>query len=138
MDPQRPNRILEEWDSVANQARRPAVPPRGVTVSGGLAGMSLAGVGLVAIALVAAVVWFGGRGQNGVAGIPPTSAPTESPSAVATPFATPSASVEPSAAPTPTPTPVPTPTPTPATPTASPPASRCGRGRPATGSATSS
>lgn len=113
MDPARPDRILEDWDSVTNQARRPNVPPRGVTVRSGLPGMGLAGVGLAAVALVAAVVWLGGRGPGGVGGIPPTTVPTDSP----TPIATPVASVEPTPAPTPTssarstPTLAPTPTP---------------------------
>lgn len=62
MDPNRPSdRILRDWDAVANSARQPAVAPqrRGMSGLPSLAG--LAGAGLAAAALIVAVGWLGGR-----------------------------------------------------------------------------
>lgn len=95
MDRSRVSRVLEEWSAVANQARRPAAPPRPVVVRGGLSGATLAGATLAAIVIAVAVLWLGGRGPNGLVGGPST---PSSPSA--TPVATPTSS--------PTPSPVPT------------------------------
>ncbi len=85
MDPSRhdrPDRILDDWANVAHEARRPAIPPRRVTIRSGLPGTSILGAGLVAAALVVAVAWLGGRGPlTGVGGDP-------SASPVATPVAT--------------------------------------------------
>ena len=52
MDPSRPNRILEDWSAVANEARRPAAPPRPVVVRGGLPGATLAGATVVVAGVV--------------------------------------------------------------------------------------
>jgi hypothetical protein len=111
MDPSRPDRILEEWNAVADGARRPSMPPRRVAVRAGSAGLSLAGVGVIAVVLLASAVWLGRPGSTGPGGV----VSTEFPSAaiVATPV--------PSSSPAPTPTPTPTATTTPApTPTAAP------------------
>lgn len=108
MDRSRVTRILEDWTAVANEARRPAVPPRRVVVRSGLSGATLAGATLVVVALVV-VVWLGRPGPNGSVG----GSPSTLPNSTATPVATPSASTIPTAAPTPTPTPTPTPAPTP-------------------------
>ena len=137
MDSSRPDRILEEWSAVADGARRPAMPPRRVDGSRGLAGLSLAGAGLSrwcsslrrsgSVAL--------GRPDRAVS-FPPSRHPRRW-----------SRRPQPSDSPTPTPTPSTTPAPTPtatatptahATPTAEPrigacaprtlrPGSRCGK-----------
>lgn len=100
MDPSRPDRILEDWDAVTRETRRPPAPPRRVVTRSRLSGASLAGAGLVVVALEIAVVWLGRPGGNGgVGGIPSTS-PSPSAAPVATPSADPSAR-----RPTPTPAP---------------------------------
>jgi hypothetical protein len=118
MDPSRPDKIVEEWETVANQARRPSAPPRGVVVRGGGSGSTLAGAGLLLAAVLVAAVWLGrqGPGPSGVVGgspsavVGPTATPAITP-AIPTP-ATPSAApvVTPPATPTPTPTPTVAPT----------------------------
>ena len=102
------DRILEEWNAVTNQARRPDSPPRRATVRGGLAGAGLAGASLLVVGVLIAVVWLGrpGNGPAGDIGGRPSTEPTP----ITTPVASPSAS------PTPAPTaavPVATPSPTP-------------------------
>lgn len=116
MDPSRVDRILEEWDAVASQARRPETPRRGVTVRSGSLGISLAGAAVVVVALVVGVVWLNGRGPGGIGSVPATPSPTATPVATASPVpstlvlvtASPALTPAPTAAPTPTPTPVPT------------------------------
>lgn len=118
MDPSRVDKILEEWDTVTSQARRPATPPRGVTVRSGSLGISLAGAAVIVMALVVGVVWLNGRGPGGIGSVPTTpslaATPVASalvlplPSATAVPTASPVPSATPTAAPTPSPTPVPT------------------------------
>jgi len=118
MDRSPVDRILEEWNAVTKQARRPDSPPSRSTVRGGLAGAGLAGASLVVLAVVVAVVWLGrGNGPAGDVG----GQPSASPSAITTPVPTPSASPSPTALATPSPTPAPTPTPVPtAAPTTGP------------------
>jgi len=103
MDPSRSDRILQDWDAVASQARRPVDPPRAVVVRSGLSGTSLAGALVLVAALVFAVVWFGrpvSDDQTGGIVVPPS----------ATPAVTSPPSDSPTAQPTPPPTPSPTPT----------------------------
>jgi hypothetical protein len=111
MDRSPADRILEEWNAVTNQARRPDSAPRRAGVRGGLAGAGLAGASLLVIGALIAVVWLGrpGSGPSGDVGGQPSSSPS------ATPLVTPS----PSPSPTPSASPVATPTATP-TPTAKP------------------
>ena len=116
MDPSRPDRILEEWNAVADGARRPSMPPRRVAVRAGSAGLSLAGVGVVAVVLLATAVWLGRPGSTGPGAVVSTGSPS------AAVVATPAPSTSP--APTPTTTPAPTPTAIPA-PTATPAISPC-------------
>src|SRR5215210_2067914 len=80
MDPSRSNRILRDWSAVANSARRPVVPPRGVVVRGGLPSFTFAGMAVAALAIVVAVAWLGTRGPTESLGsAPPASAPAASP-----------------------------------------------------------
>jgi hypothetical protein len=72
MDPTRPNRILEDWTSVAHAARRPAAPPRPVVIRSGVPGATLAGASLVVVGLVVAGVLLGRPGPNGVVGSSPS------------------------------------------------------------------
>jgi hypothetical protein len=118
MDPSRPDRILQEWNEVADGARRPAAPPTRVGVRGGASGTNLAGALVLVAAVVIAVAWLGRPGGNGGIGAVGSTAPT----ALTTPAAT--ASPSPTAAPTPTATAAPTPTATPK-PTATPAPSAC-------------
>jgi Protein of unknown function (DUF4232) len=110
MDRSPADRILEEWNAVTNQARRPDSAPRRSTVRGGLAGAGLAGASLLVIGALIAVVWLGrpGSGPTGDVGGQPSSSPSATP--VATPSPSPSPSPTPSATPVATPTPRPTPT----------------------------
>lgn len=101
MDPKRLDRILEDWDAAASEARRPAMPPRRDDIRRGPSSASVGGATLVVIALVIAVAWLGRPGTNG--GVGSIASAPASPSA--TPGATPSADTT---ATTPTPTPVPT------------------------------
>ena len=118
MDPQRPNKILDEWNSVTASVSPPAGRPRGIVVRSRLAGPGLVGGGLLIAGLLVAVVWLGRPGPDGGVGDVPSAQPSASQSAAvvdppATPVA-PSASptVQPSATPkvesTPTPSPAPT------------------------------
>ena len=68
MDRSPADRILEEWNAVTDQARRPRSAPRRSTVRGGLAGAGLAGASLLVIGALIAVVWLGrpGSGPTGV------------------------------------------------------------------------
>lgn len=59
MDPSRPNRILEDWTAIANEARRPAIPPRPILVRSGLPGATLVGASVVVVGLVVAGVLLG-------------------------------------------------------------------------------
>ncbi len=118
MDPSRPDRILEEWNAVADGARRPSTPPRRVTIRAGSAGLSLAGVGVVAVVLLATAVWLGRPGSTGPGGVVPSGSPS------ATIVETPAPSASPAPTPTPSPTPAPTPTVAP-TPTATPTIGAC-------------
>lgn len=100
MDPSRSDRILQDWDAVASQARRPVAPPRRVVVRGGLSGTTLAGTLVIAAALLIAVAWFGrpvSDDQTGV--IPPL--PSASPVATPLPSETPATQPTPEASATP-------------------------------------
>ena len=110
MDRSPADRILEEWNAVTNQARRPNSAPRRSTVRGGLAGAGLAGASLLVIGALIAVVWLGrpGSGPTGDVGGQPSSSPSATP--IVTPSPSPSPSATPSASPVATPTPTPTPT----------------------------
>src|SRR6478672_7360655 len=103
MDPSRPDRILKEWNAVADGARRPSAPPRRVAVRAGSAGLSLAGAGLVAVVVLVSAVWLGRPGSTGPGAVLPSGSPSAA--IVATPV--------PSASPTPTPAPTPSAAPTP-------------------------
>jgi hypothetical protein len=118
MDPSRPDRILQEWNEVADGARRPAAPPIRVGVRGGASGTNLAGALVLVAAVVIAVAWLGRPGSNGGIGAIGSTAPTAPATALAT------ASPSPSPTPTPTATAAPTPTATPK-PTAPPAPSAC-------------
>jgi len=111
MDRSPVDRILEEWNAVTNQARRPDSPPRRATVRSGLAGAGLAGASLLVVGALIAVVWLGrpgtGPGTGSVGGSPST-APSPTATALPTPSAGPSATPAPSAAPVATPSPTPT------------------------------
>lgn len=104
MDRSRVSPILEEWNAVASQARRPAAPPRRAAVRGGMPIGTLAGATLLMVALVAAGAWLGRSGPNGVVGgspsIPPnsTAAPVATPSAAPTPVSAPTTSAAPTTA----------------------------------------
>ena len=76
MDPSRSDRILQDWDAVASQARRPVAPPRAVVVRSGLSGTSLAGALVLVAVLLFAVVWFGRPVSDDETGgiLPPPSA----------------------------------------------------------------
>jgi len=116
MDPSKADKILEEWDAVASQARRPETPRRGVTVRGGSLGFSLAGAAVIVVALAVGVMWLGGRGAGGIGSVPATASPTATPVPTVSPVptalvlvtASPEVTPAPTAVPTPTPTPVPT------------------------------
>jgi len=112
MDPSRPDRILEEWNAVADGARRPSLPPRRVAVRAGSAGLSLAGAGLVAVVLLASAVWLGRPGSTGPGGVVPTGSPSAAIVVTPVPSASPAPTPTPSATPTPTAAPTPTPKPT--------------------------
>jgi hypothetical protein len=106
MDPSRSDRILQDWDAVASQARRPVAPPRAIVVQTGLSGTSLAGALVLVAALLFAVVWFGRPASDDQTGgilLPPS----------ATPAVTPPSSDGPTAQPTPSPSPSQEPTATP-------------------------
>jgi hypothetical protein len=98
MEPSRVSRILEDWSAVANEARRPAAPPRGIVFRSGFAGATLASAGLVVAALAIAVVLLSRQGPNDVIGSSPSPL-TPSASPVASPSASPAASPSPSASP---------------------------------------
>jgi hypothetical protein len=109
MDRNRSNRILEEWDAVANAAGRPLAAPRPRGLGPGpVAG--LAGAALAAVAIVVGLSWLGGRIAGPGVGNEPSGSPAPvaivSPSAVTPPpLPSPSASTTPSKAPSPSPTP---------------------------------
>ena len=81
MDPSRSNRILEDWTAVANEARRPAAPPRPVVIRSGLPGATLAGAGLVVVGLLVVGALLGRPGPLDEIGSSPS--PTD-PAASAT------------------------------------------------------
>jgi hypothetical protein len=97
MDPSRSDRILQDWDEVASQARRPVAPPRRVVVTGGLSGTSLAGALVIVAALLIAVAWFGRPSSDDQTGVVP-------PQPSATPAVTPLPSETPPTQSTPGPT----------------------------------
>lgn len=116
MDPNRkPDRILSDWDALANRAQPPTVAPRRHRSLAGIgASVGLLGAGVLAAALIVAVVALGGRitpsvggpapslataSQVAVASTPPTASPTSSPSTPSRPATPPptSAPVESSA-----------------------------------------
>ncbi len=104
MEPSRVNRVLEDWNRVAATARRPAAPPHGVVVRGGLPAASLLGAALIVVAIVFGGMWLGRQSPNGAGGNgSPTPPASSSPTAVET---------TPTLGPTPTLTPAPTPVPT--------------------------
>lgn len=74
MDRLRADRILADWDRVARQVRRPAMPPRSVTTTVLPASM-LAGVAVLLVTIAAASVWLVGPGRDG---LPGTGAPESS------------------------------------------------------------
>ena len=110
MDRSPVDRILEEWNAVTDQARRPDSPPRRASVRGGIAGAGLAGASLLVVGVLIAVVWLG-RPGNGPAG-DVGGRPSAEASAIATPLPTPSPSPTPAATPSASPTATPSPTPT--------------------------
>ena len=114
MDPSRPDRILREWDEVADGARRPAAPPKRVGVRSVASGTSIAGVGVLLTAVLIAVVWLGRPGANGGIGAVGSPLPSATAAGIVTPTTGPSPTVAPTATAgsTPTPTPARTPTPT--------------------------
>jgi hypothetical protein len=87
MEPTRVSRLLEEWNAIANHARRPAAPPRRVVVGTRLPSATLAGAGLVAVAVVLAGVLLSRPDPNNVGGItpPPSANPTAAPTPTAAP-----------------------------------------------------
>ena len=104
MDPSRPDRVLKEWDEVADGARRPAAPPTRVGVHGRSSATNLGGALVLVAAVVIAVAWLGRPSGNGGIGAVGSTAPSVAPTPTAT------ASPSPSGAPTPTVTTIPTPT----------------------------
>jgi hypothetical protein len=110
MDGNRSNRILDEWDGVANAAGRPVVAPRPRARGLGPV-VGLAGTVLAALAIVVGLSWLGGRIATSGVGNEPTLTPA--PVAVASPSVAPSSptpsaspSLAASASPSPSPTPV--------------------------------
>jgi uncharacterized protein DUF4232 len=87
MEPTRVSRLLEEWNAVANHARRPAAPPRGVVVGRRLPSATLTGAGFIAVALVLASVLLSRQDPNNVGGVTPP--PSVNPTAAPTPTAAP-------------------------------------------------
>jgi uncharacterized protein DUF4232 len=75
MEPTRVDKTLEEWKSVASEARRPAAPPRRSAVRSGVSTSTLAGASLAVAALVIAFLWVGGGGPNGSVGGSPSIRP---------------------------------------------------------------
>jgi hypothetical protein len=52
----------------------------------------LAGLSVVAVAVVVAVVWLGGRGPSGIAGVPPSASASATPDATVAPSSSPGSS----------------------------------------------
>ena len=117
MDPSRPDRILDEWNAVADGARQPSTPPRRVAVRAGSAGLSLAGAGLVAVVLLATAVWLGRPVSTGPGAVLPTASPSAATLETTAPSESPSPTPtsKPPGTPAPTPTVAPTPTARPTT-----------------------
>lgn len=113
MDPSRPDRILREWDEVADGARRPATPPKRVSVRSVTSGASIAGLGVLVTAVLIAVVWLGRPPANGGIGAVGSPLPTATQPVIVSPTTGPSPTIAPTATPDSTPAPTPTPTPTP-------------------------
>ena len=86
MDTSPVSRILEDWNAVANKARRPSVAPHRVVVRTGLPGGTLVGAGFLVVALLAAGIWLGRPGMNGPGGFSPapTATPTSTPTSAGT------------------------------------------------------
>ena len=105
MDRSRPDRILEEWNAVADEPAGRPTPPRRVVVRA-VCGPTLAGASLVAVVLVAARVARppGSTGPGGSSRSPSATRRDAAPSASPTP-------TQRRRRPTPTPTPTATPTP---------------------------
>jgi hypothetical protein len=57
-------RILDDWDGVANRAQPPAVAPRRAWSGGSLGGFSLLPLAAAALAVAVGVAWLGGRIGN--------------------------------------------------------------------------
>jgi hypothetical protein len=119
MEPDRAERILDEWSSVARSATPPGPPPRGATTSVTGAGISLAGAAVLVVALVAVFAVLNNRPDQTAPGALPSTSPSPS---VA--FASPSPSVAVAIPAPPTPTPSASPAPT-AAPSGSPALAAC-------------
>ena len=78
MEPNRTDRILDEWSSVARSATPPGPPPRGATTSVAGAGISLAGAAVLVIALVAVFAVLGNRPSQTSPGALPSASPSPS------------------------------------------------------------
>jgi hypothetical protein len=111
MEPNRTDRILDEWSSVARSATPPGPPPRGASTSVAGAGISLAGAAVLVVALVAVFAVLGNRPSQTSPGALPSASPSPSVAFVSPEPATP---VPATATPE-----LFTPTPEPATPTPS-------------------
>ncbi len=110
MDPNRPTRLLDEWDAIARTAERPATAPGRVTIRGGMRVGAVAPLAAAAIVVVLAVAWLGSRQGTDVGAQASASPATPSAIALASPSPSPSASPVPSATPSATPRPTPVPT----------------------------
>jgi hypothetical protein len=103
MDRRPSDRVLEEWDSVSRNARRPDEAPYPRAVRGSFGPTTLVPLATAALVLAVGVIWLGGR-EGGVAGPPPASSPSPAASAVTadvSPALT-TAPTEPTTEPTPT------------------------------------
>jgi hypothetical protein len=78
MEPNRTDRILDEWSSVARSATPPGPPPRGATTSVAGAGISLAGAAVLVVALVAVFAVLGNRPSQTSPGALPSASPSPS------------------------------------------------------------
>jgi hypothetical protein len=113
MEPSRPDRILHEWNEVADRARRPVSPPKRDGVRSVASGTSIAGAGVLVVAVLIAAIWLGRPGANGGVGAisPPEPTATRTPIVPAT--AGPSATIAPTTTAAATPAAAPTVAPTP-------------------------
>jgi hypothetical protein len=72
MDRSPVERILDDWDQVANRAQLPATAPRRAWRGGSLGGLSLLPLAAAALAIAIGVAWLGGRIGGNVGAIVPT------------------------------------------------------------------